>query len=111
MRVERVPLALELVGLPDVVGVTVGDVVAAGLAEAAVEGVGVAVVGLLDDPDLAAKALEYIWGAVGRAVVEDEYFVRRTRLGEDRGEGLTDVGLGVVDPHGRADRRRLHDCV
>ena len=105
---DRLELALELVELPDVIGVALGHVVAARLLKAAVHRSRHAEVALPDDANLAAKALQLSERPVGRAVVDDDHLIGRMRLGEDRRQRLGDIALGVVDRHHRADRRGLH---
>src|ERR1700722_17281956 len=105
---DRLKLACELVGLPDVTRVALGHVVTAPPLEAAVHRSRHTKIALPDDANFSAEALKLSQRPVGRAVVDDNYLIGRMCLGEDRRQRLCNVALGVVDRHHRTDRRCLH---
>ena len=104
-------LALEVVGLPEVVAVEERDEIAGGGAEAGVAGAGEAAV-FLDEVDDAVCGIGeeggecgFEGGGVGRAVVDDEDFVGWDGLGEGGAEGFGQVLGDVVGGDDDADAR------
>ncbi len=93
---NRLELPLELARLPDVVGPTQRDEVAACLGKGGVERGWAAAILPMNNTDASRKALELACRAIGRAVVDDDHLVGGTTLVEDRFERLGDEALRLV---------------
>ena len=99
---------LEVVGLPEVVGVELGDERRAGGAQRGVARGGslaVAVVAEEAQPWV-ADAAQRVGGGLGRAVVDDDDLEVSDRLRERALDALADRGVRPVGGHDHAGQRR-----
>ena len=108
--VEKGQLALEAIGMHDVVGVHDEDPLGGGELDGSVEGVGRAGVGLAEDFDAGiglGKRLGDGERVVGRAVVDDDEFEVGPGLTESAGNGVVEEGLSVIGGHYDRDSHSL----
>ena len=101
----------EMSGQPLVVGVEKRDPVMSGGADSRIAGGALALVALVDNAHVrVSERLDLRPAAVRRAVVDDNDFGGRVRLGDDRSERPGDLGLLVVqrDDDGKGLAVRCH---
>src|ERR1700674_3836118 len=98
-----------MVRVPGVILVEKCDQIALGAADAEIARSGLPTILFFEQRDLAARAdhaRDDSAATVGRAVVDQNDFVRLQRLGKDTVEGLLDVGRAVIKR--QHDRNRRH---